>query len=255
MPNRTTDEQPTVDYKARLERKQCLAKETPEPIYDLADCNLKDVPSGVFIMCKVLRKEILSLVNNKLTSVSGGGALGDLHLLVTLNLSNNRFKKLPDEIYRLENLREFFASNNNLEKLPVTINRLKKLELLDVSVNNLTTLEQVSFMPVLRILNICGNVRLDKLPNQLATCDNLVDIVLDPSTVSDPPADVVAGGTHAIIKYLSTGEIIHQPPASKDENDPYSRNKNSTINFIASERDELRQAELAREKHEKERKL
>lgn len=81
------------------------AKETPEPIYDLADCNLKDVPSGVFIMCKVLRKELLSLASNKLTSLNGGGALVDLHLLVTLNLSNNRFKKLPDEIYRLENLR------------------------------------------------------------------------------------------------------------------------------------------------------
>lgn len=141
MPNRTTDQQPTVDYKARLERKQCLvgfiiplwhnvsrcyrflfdtlslllcckfypqAKETPEPIYDLADCNLKDVPSGVFIMCKVLRKELLSLANNKLTSLNGGGALVDLQLLVTLNLSNNRFKKLPDEIYRLENLRVSF---------------------------------------------------------------------------------------------------------------------------------------------------
>lgn len=252
MPNRTTDQQPTVDYKARLERKQCLAKETPEPIYDLADCNLKDVPSGVFIMCKVLRKELLSLASNKLTSLNGGGALVDLHLLVTLNLSNNRFKKLPDEIYRLENLRELFVSNNSLEKLPVTINRLKKLELLDVSVNNLTTLEQVSFMPQLRILNICGNVRLHKLPNQLATCDNLVDIVLDPNTVSEPPADVTTGGTYAIIKYLSTGEIIHRPPSPEDQQDSYTR---STINFIASERDELRQVELAREKHEKERKL
>lgn len=252
MPNRTTDQQPTVDYKARLERKQCLAKETPEPIYDLADCNLKDVPSGVFIMCKVLRKELLSLASNKLTSLNGGGALVDLHLLVTLNLSNNRFKKLPDEIYRLENLRELFVSNNSLEKLPVTINRLKKLELLDVSVNNLTTLEQVSFMPQLRILNICGNVRLHKLPNQLATCDNLVDIVLDPNTVSEPPADVTTGGTYAIIKYLSTGEIIHRPPSPEDQQDLYTR---STINFIASERDELRQVELAREKHEKERKL
>lgn len=253
MPNRTTDQQPTVDYKARLERKQCLAKETPEPIYDLADCNLKDVPSGVFIMCKVLRKEILTLSNNKLTSLNGGGALVDLHLLSTLNLSNNRFKKLPEEIYRLENLRELFLSNNSLEKLPVAINRLKKLELLDISVNNLTTIEQISFMPLLRILNICGNVRLDKLPNQLATCDNLVDLVLDHNTISNPPADVVAGGTYAILKYLSTGEIVPQPPET--HSDEYDRSMTSTINFIASERDELRQAELSREKQEKEKKL
>lgn len=109
-------------------------------------------------------------------------------------------------------------------------------------------------MPLLRILNICGNVRLEILPNQLATCDNLVDIVLDPSTISDPPADVVAGGTYAIIKYLSTGEIIHESPP-EDVSDSYIRNKTSTINFIASERDEMRQAELAREKQKKEKKL
>lgn len=81
------------------------AKETPEPIYDLADCNLKDVPSGVFIMCKVLRKESLSLKNNRLSSLSGGGTLDDLQILITLDLANNRFKKLPDDIYKLENLR------------------------------------------------------------------------------------------------------------------------------------------------------
>lgn len=81
------------------------AKETPEPIYDLEDCNLKDVPAGVFVMCKVLRKEALTLSKNKLSSLAGGGTLDDLVLLQSLNLSYNRFKKLPEDIYKLENLR------------------------------------------------------------------------------------------------------------------------------------------------------
>ncbi|XP_058460230.1 E3 ubiquitin-protein ligase LRSAM1-like [Malaya genurostris] len=241
----------TMDYKARLERKQCLAKENPEPIYDLADCNLKDVPSGVYIMCKVLRKELLTLANNKLSSLSGGGILDDLQLLVTLDLTSNRFKKLPDEIYKLENLRELLISNNNIEKFPVTINRLKKLELLDISTNNFTTLDPLSFMPNLRILNISGNVRLTRIPNQLATCDNLVDLVLDPNTIVEPPADVVNGGTQAIIKYLSTGEVI-LPPI---EDQTFLRNKTSTIDLICSERNVVRQADLERDKHAKERKL
>uniref|UniRef100_A0A1Q3G387 Putative e3 ubiquitin-protein ligase lrsam1 n=1 Tax=Culex tarsalis TaxID=7177 RepID=A0A1Q3G387_CULTA len=247
-----TDQQPTsVDYKARLERKQCLAKETPEPVYDLADCNLKDVPPGVFIMCKVLRKELLSLANNRLTSLTGGGALNDLQLLVTLNLTSNRFRKLPEEIGTLQNLRELLLANNSLERLPVQINRLQKLQLLDLSSNNLTTIEPLSFMANLRILNICGNPRLTKLPNQLATCDNLVDLVLDPNTIVEPPTEVIEAGTYAIVKYLSTGEVLARPP--EDQQD--SRAKTSTINFINSERDELRAAELAREKHQKEKQL
>uniref|UniRef100_A0A8D8FLV8 E3 ubiquitin-protein ligase LRSAM1 n=1 Tax=Culex pipiens TaxID=7175 RepID=A0A8D8FLV8_CULPI len=252
-----TDQQPTlqtsVDYKARLERKQCLAKETPEPVYDLAECNLKDVPPGVFIMCKVLRKELLSLANNRLTSLTGGGALADLQLLVTLNLTSNRFRKLPEEIGTLQNLRELLLANNNLERLPVQINRLQKLQLLDLSSNNLTTIDQLSFMANLRILNFCGNPRLTKLPNQLATCDNLVDLVLDPNTIVEPPPEVIEAGTYAIVKYLSTGELLITRPPPQDQHD--SRAKTSTINFINSERDDQRAAELAREKHQKEKQL
>uniref|UniRef100_A0A182HPD8 Uncharacterized protein n=1 Tax=Anopheles arabiensis TaxID=7173 RepID=A0A182HPD8_ANOAR len=248
----TTSQQPNVDYKARLERKQCLAKETPEPIYDLEDCNLKDVPAGVFVMCKVLRKEALTLSKNKLSSLAGGGTLDDLVLLQSLNLSYNRFKKLPEDIYKLENLRELFLANNALEKLPIAIGRLKKLELLNLSANNLATVEQLAFMTNLRVLDISGNVRLSQLPSQLATCDNLVDIVLDPEHLVNPPSDVVAGGTYAIIKYLSTGEV-HQDPSGTVA--PDRQKAIATSSFLSSERNELRQQELARDRYEKERKL
>uniref|UniRef100_A0A182NZR0 RING-type domain-containing protein n=1 Tax=Anopheles epiroticus TaxID=199890 RepID=A0A182NZR0_9DIPT len=248
----TTSQQPNVDFKARLERKQCLAKETPEPIYDLEDCNLKDVPGGVYVMCKVLRKEALTLANNKLSSLAGGGTLDDLALLQSLNLSYNRFKKLPEDIYKLENLRELFLVNNALEKLPITIGRLKKLELLNLSANNLATVEQLAFMTNLRVLDVSGNVRLSQLPSQLATCDNLVDIVLDPEHIVNPPADVLAGGTYAIIKYLSTGEVHHDPNVGTT----LDRQKATTSSFLSSERNELqRQQELARDRYEKERKL
>ncbi|XP_058065237.1 E3 ubiquitin-protein ligase LRSAM1-like [Anopheles bellator] len=250
----TTSHQPTVDYKARLERKQCLAKETPEPIYDLEDCNLKDVPAGVFVMCKVLRKEALTLASNKLSSLAGGGVLEDLVLLQSLNLSYNRFKKLPDDIYKLENLRELFLSNNALEKLPVTMGRLKKLELLNLAANNLSTVEQLAFMTNLRMLDISNNVRLSQLSNQLATCDNLVDIVLDTERIVYPPADVTAGGTYAIVKYLSTGEIL--PEDSVPVTHPKANIGSSSTAFISSERGgEQRQQELARERLEKERKF
>lgn len=92
-------------HKARLERQMCLARETPEPEFVLSECDLKEVPSGVFILCRVLRKERLDLQRNRLRSLSGGGALGDLALLTVLDLRGNRFKSLPDELDQLTNLK------------------------------------------------------------------------------------------------------------------------------------------------------
>ena len=50
-----------IDYKARLEKKLCLAREIPEPVFDLSDCNLKRIPSNIFSLCKVFRKDALYL--------------------------------------------------------------------------------------------------------------------------------------------------------------------------------------------------
>lgn len=91
--------------------------------------------------------------------------------------------------------------------MPSTINRLKKLELLDVSNNNITDLRVISFMPELKILNVAGNKCLKILPPELATCENLIDIVFDTECITSPPGDVLATGTHNILKFLSTGEL------------------------------------------------
>jgi len=37
------------------------ATASPEPVYDLSDCGLKNVPAGVFTTCKIQRKEALML--------------------------------------------------------------------------------------------------------------------------------------------------------------------------------------------------
>lgn len=85
------------------------AKDTPEPDFDLSDCNLKDIPSGVFVLCRVLLKQHLNLRNNQLQSLSGGGAIKDLSNLTVINLSFNRFTRVPDEFCNtLKNLRVIF---------------------------------------------------------------------------------------------------------------------------------------------------
>lgn len=61
MPFNFMKKKPNVDYKARLENKLCVARVTPEPIFDLSECNLTVIPPEVFAVCRVLRKEALFL--------------------------------------------------------------------------------------------------------------------------------------------------------------------------------------------------
>lgn len=62
-------------------------------------------------------------------------------------------------------------------------------------------------MPELRILNVSGNQNLKILPPELATCENLSDLVFDIECISSPSGDVLATGTHNILKFLGTGEL------------------------------------------------
>lgn len=195
-----------IDFKARFERKMCLAKETPEPDFDLSECNLKEIPAGVFVLCRVLRKEHLDLSCNKISDFMAG-PMSDLSLLQVLNISHNKLKKLPDDLFRIENLRELHLSDNLLTRLPKTINRLNRIEFLDISHNRIESIEEVSCMPTLRILNVSGNSQLREIPSCLSTCDSLRDLILDQDTLEWPPAQVIAAGTEHILKFLTTGEL------------------------------------------------
>jgi E3 ubiquitin-protein ligase LRSAM1 len=93
------------ENKARLEHKLYLAREAPEPIFDLSECALQNVPQGIYSLCRVFLKEVLRLDDNRLTSLSGGGQLKDLLLLKVLDLHSNAFVYLPDDIQLLKNLK------------------------------------------------------------------------------------------------------------------------------------------------------
>lgn len=76
-----------------------------------------------------------------------------------------------------------------------------------MSNNNIVDIRFISFMPELKVLNVSGNPNLKTLPPELATCENLRDLVFDIETVTNPAADVLATGTNNILKFLSTGEL------------------------------------------------
>ena len=51
------------------------AQESPEPLYDISDCGMKNVPSGVYIKVKMSLKEALLLQVNIVLCVLDYSAL------------------------------------------------------------------------------------------------------------------------------------------------------------------------------------
>ncbi|XP_054257975.1 E3 ubiquitin-protein ligase LRSAM1-like [Macrosteles quadrilineatus] len=168
--------QSETNYKSRLERKLYLARENPEPVFDLSECNLKTVPPGVYSLCKVFRKEVLLLQVNQLSSLLGGGLLSDLHLLNHLDLHKNRLTSLPQDIIHLTNLQVLNVSYNDLKKLPKAIGCLQNLQLLDCSHNKLESVpSSLVELRNLTTLDLRDNPHLTSLPPTLHPPHLLVD--------------------------------------------------------------------------------
>ena len=97
-----------------------------------------------------------------------------------------------------------------MTRLPNVLNRLQQLELLDISHNDLVDIRSISFMPNLRILNISGNAKLEILPPELATNDNLSDLVFDHENIKSPAKEIVSKGTINILKYYRNCGKLYQ---------------------------------------------
>jgi hypothetical protein len=107
------------------------------------------------------------------------------------------------------------------------------LELLDLSYNELVDIRSVSFMPSLRILNLCGNVGLEILPPELATNDNLHDLVFDIESIRSPDYEILATGTQNILKFLSTGELTAPSDFEGEDNTLKNQSKITTSRIIS----------------------
>ena len=77
--------------------------------------------------------------------------------ILSLNLSHNRLKKLPDIFPQLINLTCLNVNNNRLSSLPESIGRFKRLQELDLRNNQLKVLDVVRKLPDLRKLLVEGN--------------------------------------------------------------------------------------------------
>jgi E3 ubiquitin-protein ligase LRSAM1 len=238
----------SVDYKSRLEHKLYLARENPEPVFDLSDCGLKLVPSGIYSLCRVFRKEALYLQENQLTSLVGGGNLCDLSMLEILDLHSNCFVRLPDEIGHLRNLQVLNVSSNRLKLLPDSIGQLERLRVLNASSNHLKALpDSIGNLKCLQHLDLHDNQHLKVLPAALAQATRLKEITLDSVRFTYPPEEIAVQGVIAIMEFLSKElgvEHVSKPDTTGDS--PVASHSSGVTDWEEKDRDfqEQKQQEL-----------
>ncbi|CAG9783083.1 unnamed protein product [Diatraea saccharalis] len=218
------------DLQAKLERKLYLAKESPEPDFDISDCELRRVPSGIYLYCRVYRKQNLYLQENKLDSLDGGGLLSDLYLIKVLNISSNKFSKIPNDIKYLVNLTELYVQENYLQFIPDSIEALQNLKIFNLSRNRLKHLTPaIGNLKNLRKLVITENDTLKELCPELCLATNIVSIEIDAAEFIFPPSDIVSLGTEEIMKYLCRKINIDYIPPNPLDTEMESIQSPSTI--------------------------
>ncbi|XP_022115791.2 E3 ubiquitin-protein ligase LRSAM1-like [Pieris rapae] len=235
------------EYRAILDRKLYIAKESPEPEFDLSGCDLRHLPSGIFSICKVFRKEYLYLQNNKLKTLEEGGQLADLQLVKTLNISKNNFTQIPKSIRFLLCLTELYLQENQITYLPDEIKFLQTLKILDVSRNNLKKLNPVlGQLQSLRKLIIIGNKDLTEICIELCLASNLCSIELDCAQFYIPPPEVTIRGTEAIMKFLCLqANITYNPPVPENDNILPAYGGNQSVHLFTKPRITWEEAEQA----------
>lgn len=222
------------DDRAKLERKLYVAKESPEPEFDLSDCNLRQIPSGTYSICKVYRKEYIYLHKNDLHSLEDGGQLSDLYLIKVLNISSNKFSYLPSDIKYLVNVTELYVSDNMLKNITDNIQYMENLQVLDVSNNKLKSLTPVlGKLKYLRKLNITGNRELTEICPELCFARNLICLELDMEYITFPPVEICQQGTREIMRYLCNKMNVEYSPAAEEIEVFSIRTSNSLLDPFA----------------------
>lgn len=112
--------------------------------------------------------------------------------LRTLDLSDNKFVILPNDISRFTQLKHLNMSKNKLAKIPDCIGALTKMETLNFSHNNLSSLPRtLSNLINLKQVNLSNN-HLKELPFMFCNLKHLDVLDLSKNEITKVPAEVAA---------------------------------------------------------------
>ncbi|XP_072228108.1 E3 ubiquitin-protein ligase LRSAM1 [Leuresthes tenuis] len=195
---------PSDDSQKRFEYQLCRSKEAgADDILDISSCELSEVPSSAFSICKVLQKKVLILHNNELRYLLPKGCdISTLATLKVLDLHENKLTSLPEDIGKISTLQILNVEKNRLKALPESIGNLRLLQTLNLKGNCLSELpDAVGSLSSLRTLDLSDN-SVVQLPKALAYIRTLESLSLDAAVMSYPPTSVCAEGTESIQRFL-----------------------------------------------------
>ncbi|XP_054338969.1 leucine-rich repeat-containing protein 40 isoform X2 [Pongo pygmaeus] len=145
----------------------------PDEVFDAVKSNIiTSINFSKNQLCEIPKR------NNFLNSLPE--EMESLVRLQTINLSFNRFKMLPEVLYRIFTLETILISNNQVGS--VDPQKMKMME-------NLTTLD-------------LQNNDLLQIPPELGNCVNLRTLLLDGNPFRVPRAAILMKGTAGILEYL-----------------------------------------------------
>ncbi|XP_076822468.1 E3 ubiquitin-protein ligase LRSAM1-like isoform X2 [Clavelina lepadiformis] len=251
MPSFFQSKKQSKEAKRRFENLMTLAKNNPEKIFDLSNCELTVLPS-VFAQCRVLLSNSLILHSNCLKSLKEGGKMVDLIRLRILDIHDNHLRSLPGDIGSLSNLQILNIENNHLTELPQSIGQLKKLQSFLARNNFLNCIPStIQTMSSLRTLDISGTNQVYFLPKTLCYVRTLEVLVLSkPHCMEYPPAMIATEGLETIQKFLCKDCGVDYIPPSHgvlkilDQTDGPSTTNQTLSNDFAQESKLKQQLEL-----------
>ncbi|XP_023021926.2 leucine-rich repeat-containing protein 57 [Leptinotarsa decemlineata] len=127
--------------------------------------------------------------------------------LRTLDISDNKFVTLPNEISRFMQLRHLNLSKNRLSKIPDCIGALTKLETLNASYNNLSTLPRtISNLINLKQVNLTDN-HIKDFPLMFCGLKHLDVLDLTKNEITSIPPEV--SGLNVTELNLNQNQVAH----------------------------------------------
>ncbi|XP_054468362.1 E3 ubiquitin-protein ligase LRSAM1 isoform X2 [Anoplopoma fimbria] len=208
---------PSEDSQKRLEYQLFRSREAgADDILDISACELSEVPSSAFSICKVLQKKVLILHSNELRSLLPKGCdIRTLTTLKVLDLHENKLTSLPEDIGKLASLQILNVEKNRLKALPESIGDLRLLQTLNLKGNCLNELPfSVGSLSSLRTLDVSDN-SIVQLPKAIVYIRTLESFTLDAAMMSYPPASVCSEGTESIQRFLCTEQGEEYCPPSQ----------------------------------------
>jgi len=147
--------------------------------------NIASIPSEIGNIHSLIT---LDLSFNKLTSIPS--EIGNLNNLQSLDLSYNKLTSIPSEIGNLHTLKHIVLSFNKLTLIPSEIGNLYNLQTIDLHSNALTSIpSEIGNLHILKILDLSFN-KLTSIPSDICNLHILQTLNLNVNKLTSIPAEI-----------------------------------------------------------------